>query len=231
MSYCITSHHITSLAAYFALSHTPCPWLWSTLVAQKQIRNLRTDSHDFPTVLSMPKEWLKTLFNITPCLSHYNYTTPVWCILMRAGLWHFKVSSRDVTIVKLMWASVTSRECSYLDRWQFQIWRFGDVKRTLGMQCGFTRGPSAAACPHTARRFAISQSILHWSHTVIYCGVLQWMQPYASASNILLLGAFAKLQKETISLAMSVCLSVCPYGFHKIWYLSILRKPVEEIEV
>ena len=56
------------------------------------------------------------------------------------------------------------------------------------------------------------------------------------------LGAFAKLRKETIIFIMSVCLYVRPsvrmeqLGFHwtdlrKIWYLSILRKSVQKIQV
>jgi hypothetical protein len=101
---------------------------------------------------------------------------PVWRILMYVCLWHFKVSSRDVAIVKIMWVSMTSRECSYLDRWQFQIWRFGDVKRTLGMQYGFTWRSSAAVCLHTAWRFTIWRYIPHEEHTLRYCGLCQWLR-------------------------------------------------------
>jgi len=52
------------------------------------------------------------------------------------------------------------------------------------------------------------------------------------------LGAFAKLRKATISFAMSALVSVRiePLGSHwtdirEIWYLSIFRKPVEEIHI
>jgi len=67
---------------------------------------------------------------------------------------------------------------------------------------------------------------------------------------VIILGAFAQLQKVTISCAMSVCLSVfppvCPSvrlsvrieqlsshwtNFHEIWYLSIFRISVEKIQV
>jgi hypothetical protein len=113
-----------------------------------------------------PKEQLKTLYYISRRFTHPNYKIPVWRILMSVCLWHFKVSSRDVAIVKIMWVSMTSRECSYLDRWQFQIWRFGDVKRTLGMQRGFTLGSSAAFCLHTAWPFTIWWSIPHEDHTL-----------------------------------------------------------------
>jgi len=52
-------------------------------------------------------------------------------------------------------------------------------------------------------------------------------------------GTFAKLQKVTISLVMSVCLSFCPYkqldshwtDFHEIWYLNIFLKSVMKIQV
>jgi len=75
--------------------------------------------------------------------------------------------------------------------------------------------------------------------------------PSPSFGNLLLcffsyefpfLGAIAKLQKEIISFAMSVCLSVHlsdRFGttplhwtdFHRIWYLSIFKKYVEKIQV
>jgi hypothetical protein len=54
-----------------------------------------------------------------------------------------------------------------------------------------------------------------------------------------LLGAFAKLRKASIGFGMSVRPSVCLHGktrshrtnFHKILYLSIFRKTVQEIQV
>ena len=71
--------------------------------------------------------------------------------------------------------------------------------------------------------------------------------PYKTAGKgtvlyILILGAFAKLRKATISFVMFVCPSVCQSirieqlgsyctGFHEIWYLSIFRKSVEKIRV
>jgi len=56
------------------------------------------------------------------------------------------------------------------------------------------------------------------------------------------LGGFARLQKTTISLVMSVCQSIRPSSrkgktrlplteFHEIWYLSIFPKSVEKIQV
>jgi len=65
-------------------------------------------------------------------------------------------------------------------------------------------------------------------------------------SGVQLLEAFAKFRKATTSFAMSVSVSVCPSDrvsarmeqrnshwtyFHEIWYSSILRKYVEEIQV
>ena len=60
--------------------------------------------------------------------------------------------------------------------------------------------------------------------------------------KVLLLGAFAKLRKATISFVISVCLSVRPSvrmeqlgshwtHCHGIQYLSIYRGPVEKIQV
>jgi hypothetical protein len=54
-----------------------------------------------------------------------------------------------------------------------------------------------------------------------------------------MLGAFAKLPKSIIKFIMSVGLSVFTYGtsqipldgFHEIWYLSILLKSVQKIQV
>lgn len=163
---------------WFALCHTAWSWFSSGRVVQKQIWNLLTDRQPcLPQKPPTPKEWLKILCDIPSRFTPPNYTIPVWRILMRVCLWHFKVSSRDVTIVKIMWVSMTSHECSYLDRWQFQIWRFGDVKRTLGMQYGFTRGPSAAVCPHTAWSFAILRFIPHEDHTSEYCGLFHGLHP------------------------------------------------------
>jgi hypothetical protein len=55
---------------------------------------------------------------------------------------------------------------------------------------------------------------------------------------IAVLGAFAKLRKATITFVVSVCPSVRMEergshwkDFSEIWYLSIFRKSVEEIQV
>jgi hypothetical protein len=58
--------------------------------------------------------------------------------------------------------------------------------------------------------------------------------------NTELSGAFAELQRETISFVMSVCPSIRPLirmeqlvshwtNFHEIWYLSILRKSIKKL--
>jgi len=54
----------------------------------------------------------------------------------------------------------------------------------------------------------------------------------------LLLGAFAKLRKASISLVMSVCFSLCMEqldfhwtDFYDVWNLSTFRKYVEKIQV
>jgi hypothetical protein len=55
---------------------------------------------------------------------------------------------------------------------------------------------------------------------------------------LMVLVAFAKFRKATMSLRLSICSSVCmeQFGshwmyFHEIWYLSIFRKSTEKIQV
>jgi hypothetical protein len=70
----------------------------------------------------------------------------------------------------------------------------------------------------------------------------QKILPYTALRDLFLLGAFAKLRKVTISFVVSVCPSARPSArmdqlgsywkdFYEIWYLSIFRKAVKEIEV
>jgi hypothetical protein len=76
--------------------------------------------------------------------------------------------------------------------------------------------------------------LIHWA-TILIC-ILVWRCFYPSWSWVLCM--FAKLQRATISFAVSVHLSICMKqlstnrtDFHRIWYLSIFRKSAEKIQV
>ena len=94
-------------------------------------------------------------------------------------------------------------------------------------------------CLHLHHHFR--SYVRYGSYHLILPYVLPFNDIYC-ACTALILGAFARLRKATISFVMSVCLSLRPSvhmeqlgshwtDFDETWYLSFLRKSVEKIQM
>jgi hypothetical protein len=117
------------------------------------------------------------------------------------------------------------------------------IRTPDGLACTVVSDPTTLSRLRFLALFLSSPSQnLRWYLDLRHDSFLPYSMKFISSRLSVILGAFAKLRKATVSFAISVCPSFHPSvgmeqlcshwtDFREIWYWSIFRKSVEKIQV
>jgi len=155
-------------------------------------------------------------------------------------MWHAQFCLVSL-VSELQWRKAKVRYCCSHARHHEDVWRIGDTTPcVLNLATRWRwvadfklRTPFVRHVSGRVELITRIDSVENWKYP---CGVFSF--PATNCISWQLLVAFAKLRKATFSFVMSLCLSFRMEqldshwtDFHEIWYLSIFRKCIDNIQI